>query len=110
MLKVKTRDGNEYCFKFYHGEKTVKEIWDLFDIRIQACPDSVRMCTVVDVSTDGNMFFPGGISVCAPGDKFSKKIGRKMAMTDCLRWYTSGCELDKSDRKQIWEQYFREMK
>ncbi len=45
-----------------------------------------------------------GQAICHPDDRFSKKFGRKLALTKAIR------DLDKSTRSAIWKKYKESMK
>lgn len=69
--------------------------------RVKIHPGRCEVKGCVGIVTAPDCFYQG-IAKCNPCDQFSKKVGRRMALTRALE------PLPRSLRAQIWEAYWKE--
>lgn len=86
-------DGRIYSVKFEHKRGRV-----------------LRSCTICTIEPENrnirrsSLCFSKEIAVCSKGDNFSKKIGRKIALTRALARYP------REVRKVFWAEYWKHHK
>jgi hypothetical protein len=94
MLRIKNEYGVELAVKFFHGEVSGAFL-DLAGV-----PPKRRYWVA---TADGNGHEVGrGESVCHPGDRYVRAVGRKLAFERLL----SQMDLPREARRAAWEKFF----
>lgn len=92
-----TLNGKEYKVKFYrNGTNTYAELWELDDVKDWGCTNLI------------------GVARLSKKDRFVKKVGRVVALTNLIKRMQEVSagdsqpefSLTKEEKKLIWDSYF----